>query len=122
MSEDLVAAVLEAIPRNAASLGWNAAEQLILALSQVEESDDADAARVALGALASRPRVLTRMDLLARRVWWYPELYAAAAKRMGKRLRAGRAGLCGIALASTHRDGHVRELAVQRMLEDPGPT
>jgi hypothetical protein len=90
-------------------------------LLAVDQTGDSGVARQALGVLQARPRVVARLDEYARRTLRGSAYYSPVINRAAQRLRDDTAGPIAVALASTHRDGHVRQRAVERMLTVPNP-
>ena len=86
-----------------------AVDRLVDALEVVDARRDQAAARAALRILGDSPRLVVKLDEHVRRT--YPP------RKFGK----SRGGLLTVALDATHRDGHVRERAVARMVESPDP-
>ncbi|MEV6303084.1 HEAT repeat domain-containing protein [Actinoplanes sp. NPDC051861] len=79
-------------------------------LEELAAVDEAGAARAALAGLAADPGMLVRLDEYARGEW-------CPSRQVGARM-TDEAPLT-VALASTHRDGRVRERAVASMLAVP---
>jgi hypothetical protein len=105
----------------AAARGWEELERLVEVLADVEETGGDDLGRAALGVLRELPRVVARLDEHARRALWYPSCQPPVRARLVAGLDAGSAGPIAVALASTHRDGRVREQAVAALLARPCP-
>lgn len=84
-------------------------DDLISALLRVDGSPD-DQARRALRVLASRPRVVVRLDEHVRR------FSSAVTAPVDRAARKAGAGPVSMVLASMHRDGRIRERAVAEML------
>lgn len=95
-----------------------AADRLVCAVAEIEASGEVDAASRALALLAGRPRLLIRLDGLARS-GNDPDVYVSVVDELAGRLTTGSAGPLAVAFASTHRDGHIREAAVRRMIQQP---
>ena len=85
-----------------------ALDRLLGLLVAAGERDEA-AARAALRILLESPRVIVRLDEHARR------------HHAPRSFREATAGPLSVALAATHRNGHIRERAVARMLTFPEP-
>lgn len=94
-----------------------ALDHLVEVLAAADAAGGQDSA---LGVLAARPRVLRWLDRHARR-FGQPPAQADAYDRMARRTADGTAGPCGIALAASHPDGHVRERAVAAIAARPSP-
>lgn len=105
--------------RDAAGKGWDAAESVISMLAEIDATGDAETGRAALGLVASHPRLVIRLDELARRVLWHSTYYSPVISEIAERLNASTGGPIAVALASTHGNGRVRERAVAHMLEQP---
>ncbi|MGC9667675.1 hypothetical protein ACNTMW_14100 [Planosporangium sp. 12N6] len=105
----------------AAARGWEELERLVEVLADVEETGGEDLGRAALGVLSELPRVVARLDEHARRALWYPSYQPPVLARLVARVDAGAAGPIAVALATTHRDGRIREKAVAALLARPCP-
>lgn len=93
----------------AARGGAEALDRLIDALEAVDARRDPAAARTALRILWTSPRLVVRLDEHVRRAY--------RPRTFGK----SKDGPLTVAMDATHRDGHVRERAVARMLTAPEP-
>ncbi len=119
---DLVVGVREAATAAVrAGGGGEPVGRLVDALLAVDEAGDAGLASEALRVLHEMPRVVVRLDEWGRRIVWQVAPSSPRIDQMVQRLDAGTAGPVAVALASTHRNGHVRERAVERMLAAPLP-
>ncbi|HKT02054.1 MAG TPA: hypothetical protein VJT31_21210 [Rugosimonospora sp.] len=101
--------------------GGDTVGRLFDALLDVDETGNADLAGEALRVLQEMPRVVARLDEWGRRIVWQATTSSQRVDQVAQRLAAGAAGPVAVALASTHRDGHVRERAVERILAAPLP-
>ncbi len=101
--------------------GGLAVDRLIEVLVMVDEAGDRSVAWEALALVQTAPRVIVRLDERGRRVLWSSASRSPVLDRAALRLDDDRPGPIAVALASTHRDGHVRERAVGRMVERPDP-
>lgn len=82
---------------------------LVDALVRVDKSGDAAEIAAAFEQIAETPALIATLD-----EYW-------RSYRALDGLRAGRAGLLTTAIAASHHDGRVRELAVTRLLAKPRP-
>ncbi|MFC6018284.1 HEAT repeat domain-containing protein [Plantactinospora solaniradicis] len=104
-----------------AGRGRPALDRLVDQLADLDAVGDDATALAALELLGGRPRVVSRLDEHARRTSWYSPHHSTVLDRLPERLDAGAAGPIAMALASTHRDGRIRERAVTAILDRPGP-
>ncbi|MBB5874300.1 hypothetical protein F4553_007734 [Allocatelliglobosispora scoriae] len=99
--------------------GWDEVARLAEVLAEIERGADIDAARSALTLLVGTPKAVARLDENARRrLWWSPRSRPAIDAVMSH-LNSSAIGPIGLALASTHADGRVRETAVARIVAAP---
>lgn len=105
----------------AAGRGWPALDVLVEALAEVDTVGDDGLAGAALRLLGARPALVARVDGYARRDLWSSTGTARSLGRLLVRLGETAPGPIVVALASTHRDGRVRERAVAAMLHRPSP-
>lgn len=99
--------------------GWETVQRLVDHLFVLDRRDDHGPAEQALTQLRSAPRAVARLDEYSRRVLWSWDVYAPSINDVVGRVKQGTAGPIALALASTHGDGRVREIAVRRMLVAP---
>ncbi|MFJ8916339.1 hypothetical protein [Amycolatopsis sp. NPDC102389] len=86
---------------------------LVEALVRVDKSGDAAEIAAAFEAITATPALIATLD-----GYWRHD---RALDDVARSLRARRAGLLTTAIAASHRDGRVRELAVTRLLARPCP-
>jgi len=88
-------------------------------VAAVRNADAAGESSAVLRLLAERPRVVLRLDQAVRRTHEYPCGHAAQTRRgeTATSSPSADASPLGVALASAHPDGRVRERAVRRILE-----
>ncbi|MFD0206849.1 MULTISPECIES: hypothetical protein [Saccharothrix] len=102
-------------------VGWDEVDPVFLSLAAIEASGDEAAGLAALATLARRPRELIRLDAVARRVRWWRWTARPEVSKSVSRIGKGIASPLGIALASTHGDGRIRERAVRDIIARPLP-
>jgi HEAT repeat protein len=105
----------------AATRGWQAVGALVGVLADVDLVGDDGLAGEALRVLGQRPALVARIDEYARRVLWYSTGSSRLLGRLAVGLDRGSPGPIVVALASTHRDGRIRERAVTVLLDRPSP-
>jgi hypothetical protein len=101
--------------------GWEAVGRLVDMLVKVDAAADVSLGRSALSQLVGTPRAVVRLDEHARRNLWYRPHSTPLSAGLVSMLQDGAIGPLGLALASTHRDGRVREAAIAQMLTAPIP-
>ncbi len=99
--------------------GWEAVDRLVDALARIDAAANAHLSALALSQLVGAPKAVVRLDEHARRELWYSPRYTPVVEGVVARLGDGSIGSLGLALASTHGDGRVREAAVAQMLTAP---
>ncbi|MEV4657300.1 hypothetical protein [Micromonospora sp. NPDC049301] len=105
-----------------AALGrWEALNQLVGALLEVDAAPEAEA-RSALAVVAADPGLVVRLDAHARREPWYGPYREPTLRRVTECFSGPASGPVAMALASMHPDGRIRERAVAAMLGRPGPS
>ncbi|MGC4817185.1 hypothetical protein [Micromonospora sp. DT63] len=115
----LEVAIAAATQRSAA--GRKTVEHLTFLVNGVVANADHDLGRAALRALARSPKVVARLDEHARQVLWCLPDQSPPLVRLVAGLTRPTVDPLAVAMASTHRDGRVRERAVRSMLDDPRP-
>lgn len=95
---------------------WTEPDPVLRLLAEIDATGDEAAGLAALATLARRPRAVIALDSYARQVRWHvAEDYVPP--QLTKAGRAQRvASPLGIALASTHGDGRLRERAVEQIV------
>ena len=96
--------------------GGEAVDRLVDMLASIDAAGDTELASSALDQLAGAPKAVVRLDEHARRELWYTQRYRPLIAGVVSRLDEGSIGPVGLALASTHGDGRVREAAVAQIL------
>ncbi|GAB3738923.1 hypothetical protein GCM10027598_67730 [Amycolatopsis oliviviridis] len=86
---------------------------LVEALVRVDRSGDAAEITAAFETITETPALVVTIDEYCR--------YRRALDDVARRLKAVKAGPLATALATSHGDGRVRELAVTKLLEKPSP-
>lgn len=104
--------VAEALRETLESRGFRV-DVLVDALVRVDKSGDAAEIAAAFQKITETPALIATLD----RYWRYER----ALDDVALSLRAGKAGRLTTAIAASHRDGRVRELAVTRLLANPRP-
>jgi hypothetical protein len=104
-----------------AGRGRQALDRLVDQLAELDAVGDDATALAALELLGGRARTVSRLDEHTRRMSWYSPYRSTVLDRLAECLDAGSAGPIAMALASTHRDGRIRERAVTAILDRPGP-
>ncbi|MFF0318432.1 hypothetical protein ACFYPH_27800 [Micromonospora sp. NPDC005252] len=119
MKSALEAAIAAAAQRSAA--GRKTVEHLAFLVTDVAANADHDLGRAALRALVRSPKVVARLDERARQVPWCLPEQSPPLVRLVACLTQPTVNPLAVAMASTHRDGRIRERAVVSMLDDPDP-
>lgn len=109
------------IPEAAAHGGWEALEQLVALLADVDARDDRAAALATLREVARSPRLVVALDEHVRAVPWRLPYHSPHLTRLADRLHRPAPGPIAVAVASSHGDGRVRERAVRAMTAAPDP-
>ncbi|WP_410658785.1 hypothetical protein [Amycolatopsis sp. lyj-112] len=109
--------VAEALQESSKSGGYQIGV-LVEALVRVDKSGDTDETAAAFATITATPALVATLDEHCRPACWDSADYLREAAAL---LRAGKAGPLTTAIAASHGDGRVRELAVKKMLEDPSP-
>jgi hypothetical protein len=112
---------VQAAADEAASRGRRAVDALVEALADVDLVGDDNLTGAALRVLGERPALVARIDEHMRRALWSSTGSAWLSDRLVARLDRVPPGPIVVALASTHRDGRIRERAVGAMLHRPSP-
>jgi len=112
---------LPAAIRDCRDGGREATGRLVALLAAIETTEDENSGLMALRLLAETPRTVLRLDESIRRGRWSSPNYSSTIDKIGERVKAGFGGPIAVALASTYRDGRLREQAVRRMLNAPAP-
>lgn len=86
---------------------------LVDALVRVDKSGDAAEITAAFATITETPALVVALD-----EYWR---YERALDDIALSLRTGKAGLLTTAIAASHRNGRIRELAVTRILANPRP-
>ncbi|WP_407942594.1 HEAT repeat domain-containing protein [Micromonospora globbae] len=105
----------------AAVAGWEALNDLVEVLLEVDAAGDEEAARSALAMVTGAAGLVTRLDAHARQGPWYGPYQEAAVRRVRARFSGATSGPVATALASMDGDGRLRERAVAAMVARPWP-
>ncbi|WP_181776382.1 hypothetical protein [Amycolatopsis pittospori] len=94
---------------------------LVEALVRVDKSGDAAEIAAAFATITETPALVSSIDEYCRPAYWDSVHYPPALRDVAERLKLGKAGPLTTAIAASHGDGRVRELAVAKMLSRPAP-